>query len=83
MNFDIRDFNSRNDAQEAAKKIEARGWLVQIDVDHKNPEKYWVSARKAQYRITESDLFEDERFFLRIAALYSARFDGWYAMLVK
>lgn len=83
INFDIKDFKNRSDAEEAAKKINDKGWQVYITKDSQNANLFWVSGRKDNYAISKEVIFEDEAFFDRIASLYQANYDGWYAKVVR
>jgi hypothetical protein len=58
------------------------GWETTVDIDHKNGKYFWVGAKKEEYRITAT-LLEDEAYIVRIANLYKAKYDGWYAAIVE
>ena len=82
MNFDIRNFNDLTDAQAAAKQVEQRGWFATIDADHNFQESYWLGAKKNDYILAKDTLTDDEEYFKRLASLYGATYDGWYASVV-
>lgn len=79
--FVIKDLGSRKEAEAAAGYVHDAGWLPSIVPDHADPEKYWVEAKKDHYSITEQVL-SDELLFVRVADLYDATYDGWYAKVV-
>lgn len=81
INFVIMDLPNRETAENAATQVEQRGWSSWLNPDPYRRGIFHLEAKKENYEITET-LLEDEAFMARIANLYTATYDGWYAKVV-
>jgi hypothetical protein len=79
MNFVLAKFTSSEYAEEAAYQVAQNGWKGKVDPDADDPEFMTVIATKDQYSITEETFIDDLQYFYRIAKLYDAVYDGWFA----
>lgn len=79
INFAINDIAAAEDAQEMSAKATSAGWQCRIVPDHSANHTFWLEAQKQGYCINKENLYADELFFERLAKLYGASYDGWYA----
>ncbi|QQR51979.1 ribonuclease E inhibitor RraB [bacterium] len=79
MNFDIRNLKRLEDAEALSQHLNKIDWVTKIEKDHLNPDLLWVTATKQNYAITEQTLFDDQALIIRLANIFDAEYDGWYA----
>jgi len=81
INFVIMDLPTREAAENAIVQLEERGWICKTNPDPRNSATLHLEATKRGYKITDT-IFEDEAYIARIAKMYGALYDGWYAQVV-
>ena len=76
--FAIKDIPDKKAAKSAATKLKGSGWNPTISLDAINHQTYWIEAIQQNYRITKDQLETDEAYFIDIADMHHALYDGWY-----
>lgn len=79
INFSIKDISSSEDAENIVEYCKKKKWHSGIYKDSEDESKFWVECSKKSYVISERRVDEDEAFFSKIANMYNADYDGWYA----
>jgi hypothetical protein len=79
MNFSLYDFSEDRALQEAAAKAHEAGWVCQAYTQEDDPSRFVLEAQKQDYAITQENYERDSAFFMRLADLYKAKYDGWFA----
>ncbi|GEM_PF-1415379 len=79
MNFCIYKIKPIQEFEEIQKNIQKAGWMCQVSEDPADPGKLALTATKYDYCITESNYTRDSIFFRRLAEMYGASYDGWFA----
>ncbi len=79
MNFVIYGFANKANTESATALLNQNGWQCTLipQADAKN--KVVIEAKKDDYSITEENYLSDVAFFNRVADMYDAKYDGWYA----
>jgi hypothetical protein len=81
MNFSLYDFVPGAPLEEAVAKIKehGEGWRCFGEPQIDAPGKIVLTATKKDYALTQSNYTNDVIFFQRIAKMYNAKYDGWFA----
>ncbi len=79
INFSIKDIPSAEDAENIAEYCKEKKWHTDIFRDSDSESKFWVECAKNGYVISDGKIDDEETFFLKIARMYNATYDGWYA----
>lgn len=79
MNFSLYDFKEGKDLQAAIEKIKEAGWACSTQPQADAPGRLLLTATRKGYVLNEDSYKQDVLFFRRIAQLYGAQYDGWYA----
>jgi len=79
MNFSIFELKSEEDAENAVHTIQAKGWQCRMQRQADEAQYFVIDATKQGYVINEQNYTADVAFFSRLADLYQAQYDGWYA----
>jgi len=79
--FGVKDIKGIQAAQNIELYSEQQGWGCQITEDHRGHDFFWLEAKKDNY-VIGPNILSDEHFFIRLANLHSAVYDGWYASVV-
>jgi hypothetical protein len=79
MVFVLRNMHGKKKTENAVYMIEQQGWECTVVAQEGAPGKCIIESKKPDYRLTELDYGSDCAFFSRVAQLYHADFDGWYA----
>ena len=77
--FVINGITNKDDIDIITSYINSAGWDHRITNPTKKYPNFQIEARKYNYIIERSTLFEDQAFFQRLAETYKAVYDGWYA----
>ncbi len=79
MNFSIYEFKTKEDAENAVHQIEEQGWSCTLQKQVDDSRYFVIDATKQGYVLAEETYSADVAFFSRIADMYGAEYDGWYA----
>jgi hypothetical protein len=79
MNFVLYSFTAREKLDAAVDAIQAQGWKTSTEKQEDGSDKILLTATKDQYIINEENYNNDVAFFQRIAKMYDADYDGWFA----
>ena len=79
MVFVLHDFRGKKATENAVFAIEQKGWKCTVIPQSGAPSKCVVESKKDDYCLIEVNYLNDIAFFNRIANLYHAEYDGWYA----
>lgn len=77
--FAIMNISNKEDAENIAYYAEQEKWIPEISFDDEDKTNYWVECTKKDYVISKDRVDEDEAYFTKLARLYDAEYDGWYA----
>jgi len=79
--FGIKDIKGIDAAQNIEIYCSQQGWKCEITEDHRVGGFYWLEAKRDDY-VLSAGIIEDEQFFIRLAHMQKALYDGWYASIV-
>jgi Regulator of ribonuclease activity B len=79
MNFQLFNFSSAKSLAAAISKAELDGWSCRSEKQADNSELATLIATKSEYVISEEQYKRDTIFFFRLAEMYDAEYDGWFA----
>jgi hypothetical protein len=79
MNFALYHFTINENLKAAIDVINAQGWEISTQKAEDGSGKIMLTATKDQYIINEENYNNDVAFFQRIAKMYDADYDGWFA----
>lgn len=79
MNFVLVDFIQASDVESAIHQIEKNGWHCTRYEMSDTDGKFVIEAQKNGYILNAGNYNSDQAYFHRIADLYGAKYDGWYA----
>lgn len=81
MNFSLYDFTASAPFEEIEAKVKehGEGWTCVTEPQAEAPDRIVLTVTKEDYTLTESNYTEDTVFFQRLATMYGAQYDGWFA----
>ena len=79
LTFVLADFTDADEIESAIHQIEQKGWSCRCQEDSENQGAFKIKAQQNDYVINDEDFIDDVVYFQRIANIYKATYDGWYA----
>lgn len=79
MNFVLYDFASKESLDAAMNLMQEKGWTCQYGPQDEDPSLSMIIAQKQGYIIEQDSYEADTSFFKRVANMYDAHYDGWFA----
>ena len=79
MNFVVYDFSNIDDITSATHQLQQAGWKCLNYEQSDEMGKFAIEAQKNDYIINVDNYTNDVAYFHRIADLYEAKYEGWFA----
>lgn len=79
MNIVLYDFADTVDLEGATHQLAQAGWKCTTQPQAGAHDRVVLTGTKSNYCLTEQSYTHDVLFFQRIAQMYHAKYDGWFA----